>query len=78
MSIELYHIFGPYDDQYNYLTLNPNHVKNRPSWETLDILEIESVYHFFECVNIEENPENAKDIFNDLINLWEDGKIKLI
>jgi hypothetical protein len=75
--IKLYQVYGPYEDPYTYLTLNPNYVKNC-IYRNLDILEIESVYHFFECVNIEENPENAKDIFNELINLWEDGKIKLI
>ena len=75
--IKLYHIIGPYDDPYDYYTLDPQDVRNRKSWETLDILEINSLYHFFECCDF-ETIENGREIFRQLLGYWYDGKIESV
>jgi hypothetical protein len=73
--ITIYYVFGPDDDPYHYVSLTkPESIE---SFEGMDTLEILSVYHFFECVNI-NRIENGEKIFKQLISLYNKGKLPLI
>ena len=72
MVIKLYHVWMDSDiDKYEYF----RYTDPRPiqSFENLDILEITSLWNFFEVVNIEE-VENAKEIYLHLVNLCAKGE----
>lgn len=73
--IEIHHV--SMDDEidcYDFVTLE----LERPieEWEHHDILEIVSIYHFFECINTEW--DGVEEVFKHLINLYESGDFSLI
>jgi hypothetical protein len=71
--IKLYHVWMDTDiDKYEYVTLtDPRPIE---SYENIDIKEIDSLYHFFEVVNIEQI-ENGRTIFLDLLTDFKEGRL---
>ena len=71
--VKVYHVWMDTDiDQYEYITL----IDPRPieSFESLDIKEIDSLYHFFECFDIEKF-DNGRTIFLDLLLDYNEGRL---
>jgi len=71
--IKLYHVWMDTDiDQYEYITLtDPRPIED---YEYIDILEIDSLYHFFEIVDINQH-SNARTIFLDLLIDFKEGRL---
>ena len=70
-KIELHHVWMDDDiDKYDFITLK----LNRPidDWEGHDILEITSLYHFFECTSTDW--DNHREVYNHLVNLCAAGE----
>lgn len=64
--IEIHHVYMDNEiDCYEFYTLELQ--REIDDWESHDILEIDSLFHFFECINIEA--DGVVDIYHHLVNL---------
>jgi hypothetical protein len=75
-TVKLYHVWMDTDiDCYDHITLDdPRPIE---SFENLDIKTINSLYHFFEVVNI-NSTENAEEIYLYLVDLCAKGDFPTI
>lgn len=73
--IEIYHVWMDDDiDCYDFITLELT--REIDDWEGHNILEVNSLYHFFEVVNTEW--DNVEEVYKHLCNLCESGDFPYI
>ena len=69
--IQIHHVWLDSDiDCYEFYTLELQ--RELDEWDNHNILEIDSLFHFFECVNVQA--DGVEDIYKHLVNLclgWE-------